>query len=95
MRGDYNYKLFLQRLLTARKEADLTQRQVTVSLGKPQSWLSKCESGERRIDILELAHLAVIYDKQLNFFLPSPSELRVSRPLVHPTSKERRDHVRI
>jgi len=45
----------LQRLLKKlRKEAGLSQQALADSLGKPQSFVSKYESGERRLDILEL-----------------------------------------
>jgi transcriptional regulator with XRE-family HTH domain len=38
-------------------------------LGVPQSVISKCESGERRVDIVELQLFASIYDKPLAFFI--------------------------
>jgi len=41
-------------LLKARREAGLNQRQLAALLEKPQSWVSQCETGERRIDALEL-----------------------------------------
>jgi transcriptional regulator with XRE-family HTH domain len=36
----------------------------------PQSRLSRMESGERRIDAIELAELARLYGKPLSFFVP-------------------------
>ena len=45
----------LQALLRqVRTEAGLTQTDVAQRLGQPQSFVSKYESGERRLDILEL-----------------------------------------
>jgi transcriptional regulator with XRE-family HTH domain len=45
----------LQDLLRqVRKQAKLRQEDVATNLGKPQSFVSKYESGERRLDILEL-----------------------------------------
>jgi transcriptional regulator with XRE-family HTH domain len=45
----------LQELLRAvRLEADLTQMDLAVRLQKPQSFVSKYESGERRLDLVEL-----------------------------------------
>jgi transcriptional regulator with XRE-family HTH domain len=44
----------LRELLTdARLKADLTQEQVATLLGRPQSFVSKYESGERRLDVVE------------------------------------------
>lgn len=45
----------LQTLLrTVRREAGLSQVDLSLRLGRPQSFVSKYESGERRLDILEL-----------------------------------------
>jgi transcriptional regulator with XRE-family HTH domain len=45
------YKCFLARLVEARKQAGLTQVEVAKQLGKAHSFISKCELGERRVDI--------------------------------------------
>jgi len=39
-------------------------------MSRPQSFVSKAESGERRVDFIELCHLAKIYSKPLSFFEP-------------------------
>ncbi len=62
------YKAFLKKLQQARAEARLTQVDAAKKLGKPQSYVSKCESGERRIDVIELQKFAQIYKKPLSFF---------------------------
>jgi transcriptional regulator with XRE-family HTH domain len=41
-----------------RQEAGLTQVQVATRLEMPQSFVSKYESGERRLDVVELGHVA-------------------------------------
>jgi transcriptional regulator with XRE-family HTH domain len=44
----------LRRLLTqARLDAELTQAQVAARLKRPQSFVSKYESGERQLDVIE------------------------------------------
>lgn len=40
--------------MSARRDAGLTQAEVAAALRKPQSYVSKVESGERRIDMVEL-----------------------------------------
>jgi transcriptional regulator with XRE-family HTH domain len=63
------YKAFVGRLVQARVDAGLTQVEVAKLLGKPQSFMSKCESRERRVDVVELQEFATIYRKPLSFFL--------------------------
>jgi len=40
-------------LRTLREEARLTQRDLGARLGKPQSWIFNCETGNRRVDVTE------------------------------------------
>jgi ribosome-binding protein aMBF1 (putative translation factor) len=63
------YQYLLKQLKKAREEAGFTQEMASVKLKKPQSYISKCESGERRIDPIELKKFAKIYNKQINYFL--------------------------
>lgn len=63
------YKVVLERLRQARKEKELTQVEVAAALGKHQSYVAKCESGERRIDVVELSEFALLYGKTMDFFL--------------------------
>ncbi|MFK0249715.1 helix-turn-helix domain-containing protein [Amycolatopsis azurea] len=57
------YSAEYQRLCTllreSRLEAGLTQAQVAERLQVPQSFVSKYEAGERRLDVVELHHVAV------------------------------------
>ena len=64
------YRTFIERLRRAREMADMTQQQVARALGRPQSFVAKCESGERRIDVVELADFARLYRKPITFFVP-------------------------
>ena len=63
------YKAFLKRLKAARLDAGLTQTEVAQQLNLPQSYISKCESGERRVDVVELMDFAAIYRKPLLYFV--------------------------
>lgn len=63
------YKVVLERMRKARLEAGLTQVQVAKKLGHHQSYVSKIESGERRVDVVELNKFAKLYGKNVNYFL--------------------------
>ena len=69
------YRYMLKRLREARLAAGMTQVQVAEALGRPQSFITKCELGERRIDPIELQTFAALYRKRLSYFLP-PLERR-------------------
>ena len=68
------YSQFLELLKQARKDAQLTQTEAAKKLGKHQSFVAKCESGERRVDVIELACFARIYGKSVSFFLKKEKE---------------------
>ena len=56
-----DYRELIVRLKEARKTAGFTQLEVAERLKKPQSFISKIESGQRRIDVLELKEFAGLY----------------------------------
>jgi len=49
-----DYARFLLHLRETREKSGLTQEQVAEKLGVTQTFISKCERGERRMDILEV-----------------------------------------
>ena len=63
------YKEFLNRLRAGRLRAGLTQAGVAARLRRPQSFVSKCESGERRVDVVELTAFARLYGVRIEYFL--------------------------
>ncbi len=63
------YGAVVNQLKKARLESGLTQTAVSKKLKKPQSYISKIEQGERRVDIVELQILAEIYNKNLSYFV--------------------------
>jgi transcriptional regulator with XRE-family HTH domain len=63
------YRRFLDRLKAARLKAGLTQSQAAGALRRPQSFVSKCESGERRVDVIELEDFARVYERPVAFFV--------------------------
>jgi ribosome-binding protein aMBF1 (putative translation factor) len=68
------YREFLSRLREARRQAGLTQAEVAERLGKPQSFVSKCESGERRVDFVEVLAFSRLYHVSLEYFYDPPND---------------------
>jgi transcriptional regulator with XRE-family HTH domain len=52
-----------------RTEAGLTQTEIAQRLGQPQSFVSKYESGERRLDVLELRGVCAVVGVSLADFV--------------------------
>lgn len=63
------YRDLIKRLIKARKEAGLTQVEVAERLKRPQSYISKVETHQRRLDVLELIELLEIYSVDLGVIL--------------------------
>jgi len=63
------YAYFVKRLQKARQEAGLTQVQVAKKLKRPQSYISNIETGQQRVDVVELQKFAKMYGKDINYFL--------------------------
>jgi len=63
-----DYKNVIEKLRKARLDVGLKQEDVARKLKKPQSYISKIERGERRVDITELKELAKIYKKDITYF---------------------------
>jgi transcriptional regulator with XRE-family HTH domain len=64
------HKHLIEQLRKARKEAGLEQNEVAKLLSKTQSYISKIESGQRRIDLIQLREFAKVYKKPLHYFIP-------------------------
>jgi len=63
------YAVFVERLRKAREEAGLTQVQVAKKLKRPQSHISNVESGQQRVDVVELQRFAKMYGKDIGYFI--------------------------
>lgn len=60
--------LFRTLLKDLRLEADLTQAELAKKLGLPQSYVSKYETGERRLDFVETAEICETIGTDINDF---------------------------
>lgn len=67
-RGSTDEQDFLRRLRQARRDAKLTQVEVARRLKRSQSFVTKAETGERRLDVVELRAFARIYGKRVSYF---------------------------
>ena len=63
------HRKLVEKLKKARKGSGLDQEDVAKLLGVSQSYISKMESGQRRIDIVQLKRFAKVYKKKIDYFL--------------------------
>ena len=63
------YRDFVGKLRKARLDARLRQIDVAKKLKRTQSYVSRVEVGEQRLDILELKKFANLYGKDINYFV--------------------------
>lgn len=56
--GNEASQKFRKLLVEARTASGLTQQQLSTKLKRPQSFVSKYERGERRLDVLEFREVA-------------------------------------
>lgn len=65
--GTARHKALVAMLIEARERAGMTQTDLADRLGEYQSFVARLESGQRRVDVVELIELAGI----LGFDAPS------------------------
>lgn len=63
------HQYLVSRLRNARIEAGLSQEEVARKLNRTQSYISKVESGQRRVDIVQLKEFAKVYKKPVSYFV--------------------------
>ncbi|MEK7382866.1 MAG: helix-turn-helix transcriptional regulator [Elusimicrobiota bacterium] len=64
-----SHRTIVARLRLARIAAGLRQTDVARKLRKQQSYISRCESGDHRLDVVELQAFAQLYGKPLSYFV--------------------------
>ena len=56
-RHSAEYDRFRDAMIGARRDSGLSQEALADRMGKPQSFVSKYERGERRLDVVEFLHI--------------------------------------
>lgn len=59
----------VEKIISARNEAGLTQKQLAEKLGRTQSFISKVESGQRRVDVVLVKQLSKLLKKPISYFV--------------------------
>lgn len=54
------YEEFSRLLVEERQNAGLSQQEIADRLGRPQTYVSKCERGTRRMDVVEFLEIAEV-----------------------------------
>lgn len=66
--SELDRSLLAERLKQAREYLDLSQDEVAKAVGLPRTAISLIESGQRKVDALELKRLAGLYQRSVSFF---------------------------
>jgi len=64
------HKKLIAKLIEARQTSLLKQEEVAKLIKKTQSYVSKIEAGQKKIEIIELINLAKIYKQDLKLKKP-------------------------
>lgn len=62
-------KTLVKKLISAREDMKFTQEEVARKMNRSQSYISKIEAGQRRIDVIQLKEFSKLYKKSLDYFL--------------------------
>lgn len=66
------HRRIVEKLKQARESAGMTQIEAAERLGRSQSFISKVETGQTRVDLVQLNEFAKLYGKKIEFFLSAP-----------------------
>lgn len=71
------YQKMIEHLASIRQLKGITQSKLSECLGKPQSYVSKYENLERRLDLLEVMAICECLDYEINELISTLQETRV------------------
>ncbi len=63
------HKALVDKLVQARIEAGMTQMEVAKRMGRTQRFISYCETGERRVDVVEFLDFCRAYELPPSWFV--------------------------
>lgn len=72
-----------ERLRLAREYLTLSQDEVARAVGIPRAAISLIESGQRRVDVLELKKFAAVYDRPISYFTGEEQSSRIPEEVEH------------
>lgn len=72
-----------ERLRLAREYLTLSQDEVARAVGIPRAAISLIESGQRRVDVLELKKFATVYDRPVSYFTGEEPSPRIPEEVEH------------
>lgn len=72
--SDPKYEKFQNLLIKYRQKRGFTQTQLAERLGRPQSFVSKYENGERRLDLIEFLDIAAVLEFNPLYFIQELQE---------------------
>lgn len=82
------YAALLRRLIAARKTTGMLQQELADRLNKPQSYVSKYERKERRLDVVELVMICHVLDVDVRSIVGEIEDSLAGKP--KPKSKSAR-----
>jgi transcriptional regulator with XRE-family HTH domain len=85
----FQYQIFRTMLAAAREECGITQVEIAAQLCKPQSFVSKYERGERRLDFTEFVELANLLEIDAADFIKRYQSV-VAPSTIHKTRVRRK-----
>jgi ribosome-binding protein aMBF1 (putative translation factor) len=81
-----DYRTFLRELRAARKRSGLTQADLARRVNESQSFISKCERAERRLDVIELRSFCRAFGTSAMDFVRN-----LEKSLAKPRHRSRKD----